>query len=40
MTCEVRALVVLPVKDLALQVFKVFQAYSEGSGLKVTYSFK
>jgi ATP-dependent RNA helicase DDX51/DBP6 len=26
---------VLPTQDLALQVFKVFSAYTEGSGLRV-----
>ncbi|XP_060554216.1 LOW QUALITY PROTEIN: ATP-dependent RNA helicase DDX51-like, partial [Ruditapes philippinarum] len=34
-TCEVRVLAVLPVRDLATQVFKVFQAYCEGTDLKV-----
>lgn len=33
--CEVRALVVLPTKELAQQVCKVFAAYAEGMGLKV-----
>ncbi|XP_068600650.1 ATP-dependent RNA helicase DDX51 [Brachionichthys hirsutus] len=33
--CEVRALAVLPTKELAHQVFKVFTSYSEGSPLKV-----
>ncbi|XP_021344473.1 ATP-dependent RNA helicase DDX51-like [Mizuhopecten yessoensis] len=32
---QVCALVVLPVKDLAVQVFKVFQTYIKGSDLKV-----
>ncbi len=32
---RVRALVILPVQELAAQVFKVFQTYCEGSGLKV-----
>ncbi|XP_071120070.1 ATP-dependent RNA helicase DDX51-like isoform X1 [Mytilus edulis] len=34
-TCQVRALVVLPVRDLAVQVYKVFKAYSENTHLKV-----
>ncbi|KAL4224478.1 ATP-dependent RNA helicase ddx51 [Mactra antiquata] len=34
-TCEVRALAVLPVKDLAAQVYKVFQTYCKGTNLKV-----
>ncbi|KAI5622032.1 ATP-dependent RNA helicase DDX51 [Silurus asotus] len=33
--CEVRALVVLPTKELAQQVYKVFCTYAEGTGLKV-----
>ncbi|XP_066500320.1 ATP-dependent RNA helicase DDX51 isoform X2 [Hoplias malabaricus] len=33
--CEVRALVVLPTKELAQQVYKVFCSYAEGTGLKV-----
>lgn len=33
--CEVRALVVLPTKELAQQVCQVFAAYAEGTGLKV-----
>ncbi|CAI9535392.1 unnamed protein product [Staurois parvus] len=33
--CEVRALVVLPTKELAQQVCKVFNIYVDGSGLKV-----
>ncbi|XP_053480368.1 ATP-dependent RNA helicase DDX51 isoform X2 [Ictalurus furcatus] len=33
--CEVRALVVLPTKELAQQVYKVFYHYAEGTGLKV-----
>ncbi|CAL8315078.1 unnamed protein product [Merluccius merluccius] len=33
--CEVRALVVLPTKELAQQVGKVFAVYAEGTGLKV-----
>ena len=32
---RVRALVILPVQDLAAQVFKVFRSYSEKSGLRV-----
>ncbi|XP_060074508.1 ATP-dependent RNA helicase DDX51-like [Ylistrum balloti] len=32
---QVTALAVLPVKDLAVQVYKVFQTYSKGSDLKV-----
>ena len=32
---RVRALVVLPVQDLAMQVFKVFQAYSSANHLRV-----
>lgn len=32
---RVRAVVVLPVKDLAVQVYKVFQAYVHGTELKV-----
>lgn len=32
---RVRAMVVVPVQDLASQVFKVFQTYCEGSNLKV-----
>ena len=32
---RVRALVVLPVQDLAQQVHRVFQAYAEGTGLRV-----
>lgn len=32
---RVRALIILPVQDLATQVFKVFQMYSEGTPLKV-----
>ena len=39
MTREVRALALLPVRDLAVQVFKVFQTYTEGSDLKVTCNF-
>ena len=34
-TCEIRALVVLPVQDLATQVYKVFQTYCKGTQLKV-----
>ena len=34
-TREIRALAVLPVRDLATQVFKVFQTYTEGSNLRV-----
>ncbi|CAC5369778.1 DDX51 [Mytilus coruscus] len=34
-TCQVRALAVLPVRDLAVQVYKVFKAYSENTQLKV-----
>lgn len=33
--CEVRALAVLPTKELAEQVYKVFCSYSEGTNLKV-----
>ncbi|KAI4878155.1 hypothetical protein NFI96_028409, partial [Prochilodus magdalenae] len=33
--CEVRALAVLPTKELAQQVCKVFVSYAEGTGLKV-----
>lgn len=33
--CEVRALVVLPTKELAQQVCKVFNVYADGTGLKV-----
>ncbi|KAM3937271.1 ATP-dependent RNA helicase DDX51 [Leptodactylus fuscus] len=33
--CEVRALVVLPTKELAQQVCKVFNIYADGTGLKV-----
>ncbi|XP_053326568.1 ATP-dependent RNA helicase DDX51 [Spea bombifrons] len=33
--CEVRALVVLPTKELAQQVCKVFNTYVDGTGLKV-----
>ncbi|CAG5950323.1 unnamed protein product [Menidia menidia] len=33
--CEVRALVVLPTKELAQQVYRVFSAYAEGTALKV-----
>lgn len=33
--CEVRALVVLPTKELCQQVFKVFTTYAEGTALKV-----
>lgn len=33
--CEVRALAVLPTKELAQQVCKVFTSYAEGSNLKV-----
>ncbi|KAL7884225.1 hypothetical protein AOLI_G00069950 [Acnodon oligacanthus] len=33
--CEVRALAVLPTKELAQQVYKVFYSYAEGTGLKV-----
>ncbi|KAK6191413.1 hypothetical protein SNE40_003108 [Patella caerulea] len=33
--CRVRALIVLPVRDLALQVYKVFQTYCKGTGLRV-----
>ncbi|XP_060787376.1 ATP-dependent RNA helicase DDX51 isoform X2 [Neoarius graeffei] len=33
--CEVRALVLLPTKELAQQVYKVFCIYAEGTGLKV-----
>lgn len=34
-TCQVRALAILPVRDLAVQVFKVFQTYCKGTKLKV-----
>uniref|UniRef100_A0A672Z9K1 ATP-dependent RNA helicase n=1 Tax=Sphaeramia orbicularis TaxID=375764 RepID=A0A672Z9K1_9TELE len=33
--CEVRALAVLPTKELAQQVWKVFSSYAEGTTLKV-----
>lgn len=33
--CRLRALVVLPSRDLATQVFKVFKRYAEGSKLRV-----
>ncbi|KAM6915466.1 ATP-dependent RNA helicase DDX51 [Xenentodon cancila] len=33
--CEVRALVMLPTKELAQQVYKVFGSYAEGTPLKV-----
>ncbi|XP_065502448.1 ATP-dependent RNA helicase DDX51 [Caloenas nicobarica] len=33
--CQVRALVVLPTKELAQQVSKVFNIYADGTGLKV-----
>lgn len=33
--CAVRALVVLPVSELAIQVYKVFQTYTQGTDLKV-----
>ena len=33
--CRVRALVVLPVRDLAAQVYNVFCSYCEGTDLKV-----
>ncbi|KAM8961236.1 ATP-dependent RNA helicase DDX51 [Pelodytes ibericus] len=33
--CEVRALIVLPTKELAQQVCKVFNTYVDGTGLKV-----
>ncbi|XP_011609556.2 ATP-dependent RNA helicase DDX51 isoform X1 [Takifugu rubripes] len=33
--CEVRALAVLPTKELAQQVFKVFSTYAEGTPLRV-----
>uniref|UniRef100_A0AAY4DLN5 ATP-dependent RNA helicase n=1 Tax=Denticeps clupeoides TaxID=299321 RepID=A0AAY4DLN5_9TELE len=33
--CEVRALVVLPTKELTQQVYKVFCTYAEGTSLKV-----
>ncbi|XP_023332629.1 ATP-dependent RNA helicase DDX51 [Eurytemora carolleeae] len=35
MVPKVRALVVLPTQDLALQVFKVFNIFCEGTGLRV-----
>ena len=33
--CQVRALVVLPVRELAVQVHKVIQSYCKGTHLKV-----
>jgi ATP-dependent RNA helicase DDX51/DBP6 len=33
--CSIRALIVLPVKDLALQVFKVFTTFASALDLKV-----
>ncbi|XP_008399689.1 ATP-dependent RNA helicase DDX51 [Poecilia reticulata] len=33
--CEIRALAVLPTKELAQQVFKVFASYAEGTPVKV-----
>lgn len=33
--CEIRALAVLPTKELAQQVYKVFASYAEGTPLKV-----
>ena len=33
--CRIRAMVVLPVRDLAAQVFKVFLQYTKGTNLKV-----
>jgi ATP-dependent RNA helicase DDX51/DBP6 len=33
--CRLRALVVLPSRDLALQVYKVFERYAQGSNLRV-----
>ncbi|XP_072355103.1 ATP-dependent RNA helicase DDX51 isoform X1 [Scyliorhinus torazame] len=33
--CRVRALVVLPTKELAQQVYKIFSSYAEGTTLKV-----
>ncbi|GAB6028921.1 ATP-dependent RNA helicase ddx51 [Chamberlinius hualienensis] len=33
--CSIKALVVLPVKDLAIQVFKVFETFCADTGLKV-----
>lgn len=35
MVPKIRAIVVLPTQDLAAQVYKVFNVYSEGSGLRV-----
>ncbi|KAF6729888.1 ATP-dependent RNA helicase DDX51 [Oryzias melastigma] len=35
MVCEVRALAVLPTKELAQQVYKVFVSYAEGTPLRV-----
>ncbi|XP_023808848.1 ATP-dependent RNA helicase DDX51 isoform X1 [Oryzias latipes] len=35
MVCEVRALAVLPTKELAQQVYKVFGTYAEGTPLRV-----
>ena len=32
---QIRALVILPAQDLAAQVFKVFQTYAKGTGLRV-----
>ena len=36
---QVRALVVLPTRDLANQVYKVFEAYTSGSSLRVGMAF-
>lgn len=36
LTCAVRALAVLPVTDLATQVYNVFQTYCKDSCLKVS----
>ncbi|MED6282471.1 ATP-dependent RNA helicase ddx51, partial [Characodon lateralis] len=33
--CEIRALAVLPTKELAQQVYKVFASYAEGTPVKV-----
>jgi ATP-dependent RNA helicase DDX51/DBP6 len=35
--CQVRALVVLPVRDLVTQVHKVFLTYCKHTNIKVTY---
>ena len=33
--CRLRAVVILPVRDLASQVFKVFETYCQGTHLNV-----